>query len=132
MHYSNKFVRIETHANGSVHISFTGYDPNETEFDQYLEACKRILQEESPAFVQIFDARFIKTLRADLRLKQSKWIEKNRELISNRIKHAIFIIPSMFLRIVLNCIFAFSKPPYPYTVVATLEEAIELAEAKKL
>jgi hypothetical protein len=131
MYYSDKFVVIETQANGSVLTAYTGYDPTEKEFDQYLEAYKRTL-DESPAFVQVFDATLSKNLRSELRLKQSKWIEQNRKLLADRVKHAIFVIPSMFVRIVLNGIFALSKPPYPYTVVSSMEEATRLIQSSKL
>lgn len=131
MYYSDKFVVIETQPNGSVLTAYTGYDPTEKEFDQYLDAYKRTL-DESPPFIQVFDATLSKNLRSELRLKQSKWIEQNRKLLADKVEHAIFVIPSLFVRIVLNGIFALSKPPYPYTVVSNLEEARKMIEGGKL
>ena len=131
MYYTDKFVTIEKLADGNILTVYSGYEPTEKEFDQYLEAYKRTLDESAP-FIQIFDATLSKNLRSELRIKQGKWIEQNRKLISEKVKHAVFVIPSLFVRVILKGIFALSKPPYPYTVVSTIDEAKKIIETNRV
>jgi hypothetical protein len=122
MIYQDKFASISLHPKGYIVTKFTGYDPSSREFEKYLEAYKNVLMEQE-SYYQIFDATDSKNLKSELRVRQSKWIEENRELLKQKTKKVYFVIPSLFVRIVLNGIFVMSKPPYPYEIMSTMEEA---------
>ena len=129
MFFQNTLLTIDIRTAPIVIFTFAECDPTEAEFEAYLNAYKKLCEETSP-FVLVFDATQTKNLRADLRVRQSKWIEQNRSLLQEKIAEAIFIISSTFIRIVINGIFLLSKPPYPYSIVASMEEAQKIAKER--
>jgi UDP-N-acetylglucosamine 2-epimerase len=128
MFYHSSFVTIDVSNKPLVITTYHEDNPMEVVFDEYLEAYKRLCEEGSDLVI-IFNASLAKNMQADLRIKQSKWIEKNRKLIQKAIRKAIFIIPNSFVRVILKGIFLLSRPPYDYSVVSNMDEAIEEASS---
>ncbi|MBC8111230.1 MAG: hypothetical protein H7Y04_09250 [Verrucomicrobia bacterium] len=129
MYFQNTFVTIDNSQAPVMITTFADYDPSRAEFEAYLKAYESLCEKSDP-FVLIFDASKSKNLRAELRVRQSKWLDQNRKLLQGKMKEGIFIIPSTFVRIILNGIFLMNKPPYTYTIVGNMEEAIKLAKTK--
>jgi hypothetical protein len=112
-----------------IYIKFSAEDPSEADFDEYLSNMTKIVTEEKRKLL-IFDSSHAKYLSSDLRIKQGKWLKKHQQQLEKYIIGGAFIIPSMVIRVVFNCILAIQKLPYPHTVVSNKEDAFNWANEK--
>ena len=60
----------------------------------------------------------------EIRKMQAEWLEQNQEYMKRSVLGIAFVIDNKLVRGALTAIFWVSRPPVPYRVFATLEEAI--------
>ncbi len=123
------YASFSSYTPNVVYIKFSATEPSEKEFDEYLNNMQEILNAKKRT-VLVFDSTETKYLSSDLRIKQGNWIKKNQDELRKHIIGGAFIIPSMVMRVVFNCILAIQKLPYPHTVVSNKEDALKWAMEK--
>ena len=123
-----KYATFEQDTFPNIIIRFSADTPNEEQFEEYLTEMKEIYDTKS-GFRLIFDATISGFLPSKQRIRQGKWLAENNDLIKEKCLKHYYIVNSAIVKIVLNGILLVNKPPIPYAVFKTVDEA--LADAKK-
>jgi hypothetical protein len=111
-----------------VKCIINNFDPTVQEFEAHQKEESEIIQQQG--IVEIYDFTNLKLLSAELRIKQGKWIEKNKEILKKNVLGIAFYCPTIWGGMVLKAIFIISKPIVDYVVVNKLEDAYTYARAK--
>ena len=122
-----KYASIDTGLFPIVKVTYQGFEPTMEEFNEYLNELLEIYNRKKH-FVLIFDASKAKYLKAELRVEQGKWIEKNQNLIKQYCLGNSFVISNPIIKIVFNCILAVKPPPVNYAVFSHIHNASEWAK----
>jgi len=123
------YATFSSYNTSVIYIKFSEAEPTAQEFEDYLGKMKELTDNKRKT-VLVFDSTATKYLSSDLRIRQGQWIKQNQEELKKYIIGGAFIIPSMVIRVVFNCILAIQKLPYPHTVVSNKEDALKWAVEK--
>lgn len=123
------YATFSSYSQSVIYINYSEAEPSVEEFEEYLDRMKEILDNKQKT-VLVFDSTATKYLSSDLRIRQGQWIKQNQEELKKYIMGGAFIIPSMVIRVVFNCILAIQKLPYPHIVVSNKEDALKWAVEK--
>jgi hypothetical protein len=121
--------RIDLSRYPLVVVTFVGL-ATEAEFDAYLAAMTKMINERKQKNVVILDATQSGRSPPSQRKKQARWIKEHEHLLRAYSFGTAFVITSALVRGVLTAIFWVQPLPNDYTIVATLEEAERWAAAK--
>lgn len=122
------YVHFEYDQLPIITIRYTSKEPTEEEFDTYLAELDKMYMGYKD-FYLVLDATQSKYLSSKLRIKQGKWLEKNKEAIAKSCNKQYYVVNSMMIKIVMNAILLISKPAVPYMVCKTEDEALnEISE----
>lgn len=108
--------------NDKLYVVYPSFEPSLDEYKAYLLKQETFLKEAKSLFI-IYDTSLSKYMSAENRAIQSKWINDNKDLLKNKVKKMVFVIPSIAVRLVLKTILAFSPLPCPHLVVDSMKEA---------
>ena len=98
-------------------------DLNLDEYSRYLTECTREFFQSGEPYTLIFDATGMTTMSSKIRKLQAEWINEHRSSIQKLCRGTAFVLTSSFQRGVLTAVHWVSSPPYPFTIVATFDEA---------
>ncbi len=97
--------------------------PSDADLDEYLGELTALLHQDERGVV-IVDMTRARPSSPEQRKRIGEWMRTHRAELAARGVGAAFVIASAMFRFVLSSIFLIQRPPMPYTVVATLDEAI--------
>jgi hypothetical protein len=110
-------------------ITFSSEEPTKAEFEEYLAMMLAVYQREAEVSF-IFDATQARYLPAELRIRQGLWLKENQELVGQRQKCAVFVIPNLLVRLIFDGVMMVGKFPAPYEVVKDLAKAHQVARER--
>ena len=100
---------------------------SDDEFMQYLGRLERILARRV-RIVTVFDATRMERPTAARRKQQAEWLSRWEPSLMQFTLLAVFVVPTPLVRGALTAVFWWSPPKFPHVLVATLDEAMRLAE----
>jgi hypothetical protein len=103
--------------------------PTDDDLEAYLRGLGELLQEATRGVLVIDMTRALPSA-PEQRRRIGEWMRAHKTQMAERGLGAAFVIPSGLFRFVLSSIFLIQRPPMPYTVVATLAEALAWARAR--
>ncbi len=103
--------------------------PTDENLDEYLHELTKLLQQDERGVV-IVDMTRARPSSPEQRKRIGEWMRAHRAQLAERGVGAAFVISSAVFRFVLSSIFLVQRPPMPYTVVATLADALAWAQAQ--
>ena len=101
--------------------------PSDADVDEYLRGLTALLQEDAHGVV-IVDMTRARPSSPGQRKRIGEWMRTYREKLAKQGLGAAFVISSAVFRFVLSSLFLIQRLPMPYTVVATLPDAIGWAQ----
>lgn len=112
-----------------VQVHFTAHTP---------ESLRAVLDRQTAAFTSddfdprqryflVIDARSLERASADVRRMQAEWLNEHREFFQKTCLGMAFVMRSRLARGALTAIFWMTDNPVPYTVHATLQDALDEA-----
>jgi hypothetical protein len=105
-----------------VVVRFEGF-LNDADFDDYLTRYARVVSR--GPYAAVLDATSGWSPSLSQQRRQAAWMKEHRAVIAQNSRGTAFVITSPAVRFALSAIFAITRMPGPYTVVATYEEARE-------
>jgi len=105
-----------------VKISFAAFDPNEQQFEAYLNDFEALITSRK-GIVVILDGSKAKYLSSKLRIRQGNWIKENKDKIRESCGKWCYVINSPLVKFIMQGIFLVQKPPVEYAVFTSLPEA---------
>jgi hypothetical protein len=103
--------------------------PTDDDVETYLRGLGALLTEDTRGVLVIDMARAQPSAPAQRR-RVGEWMRAHRAEMAARGRGAAFVIPSGLMRFVLSSVFLIQRPPMPYTVVSTLDEALAWARQR--
>ena len=100
---------------------------SDDEFMQDLGRLERILARRV-RIVTVFDATRMERPTAARRKQQAEWLSRWEPSLMQFTMLAVFVVPTPLVRGALTAVFWWSPPKFPHVLVATLDEAMRLAE----
>jgi hypothetical protein len=101
--------------------------PSDATIDEYLRGLTALLQEDARGVV-IVDMTRAQPSAPEQCKRIGEWMREYRAQLAERGLGVAFVISSGVFRFVLSSIFLIQRPPMPYTVEASLEDAVAWAQ----
>ncbi len=124
-----KFCEIDRELNPVIVLRFTGNEPTDENFQEYLDDYLALLKEQKKIGV-VCDARLSNFLPVRYRIKQGKFLKKHDQLLRERVSGSAFVFKSIIIRFMINAIFAIKKPSFPYYLTGDMDDAVSWARAQ--
>ena len=119
---SNPYFSIKEPTPRSFIIEFNAKDPDEKDFDLYLEGLAYIYSHKDITI--LYDARKAATyLPSTHRIRLGNWMKDNCQLMEDHCLSVAFATKSIVHKLLLKAIFAIQPMPVPYEVFSKYEEA---------
>lgn len=119
-----KFVNFDDSKFPIVFARYQKITPTPEEFSQMQKDMEAFTISHSN-FVMIVDLSELAFLPSEMRISQAKWSKQNDPVFIRQKMKIAFCTPSSIGQIMLKGVFLISKPGIPYTVVSSVEQAIE-------
>jgi hypothetical protein len=103
--------------------------PADPDVEQYLAELDQLLREDERG-VLVVDTSRAELPTPEQRRRIGEWMRAHKAALAARGLGCVFVLPSGLFRFVLSSIFLIQRPPMPYAVVATLDEALAWARAQ--
>lgn len=101
------------------------------QYEEYLQVQKEIMVQavaEKKRLVIVFDFTHLKFLSSEMRIKRGNFLKDNNDLIKKTLEVTIMVTPNIVSRTMLQGVMLVFKPSVPTPVVASMREAMKLAE----
>ncbi len=122
-----KYHTIDNSRFPIVIIRINPISPTDQQFDEYFnEVTQLITQMKKGVIIHILsEAKF---LSADKRIKIGNLYKDHGKMLQQNLAGMGYVNSAIIPMTILKGIFLVNKPPVPYTVVSTLDEALKWAE----
>lgn len=122
-----KYATLDFSNNPFVIVRVSSIDPTDQQFEEYIKELTKALTEMENGFLiyQLSEAKF---LPATKRIKLSNWIKNHTELMKKNMVGICFVNTGFIAMTVLKGIMLTNKPPIPYAVLSSENEAFAWAE----
>ncbi|MDX2188471.1 MAG: hypothetical protein SFY32_01295 [Bacteroidota bacterium] len=111
-----------------LEIKIRSSPPSDAEMDEYFNELQTFYDRREP-FVTIYNASQVNyILPTQQRVRMGKWLKDHSKSIKNYIQAYIFVLPSVFGRIILKGVLLVSNLPAPHYVVNEMDDALVLAK----
>ncbi|NBW34411.1 MAG: hypothetical protein EBR30_05210 [Cytophagia bacterium] len=112
-----------------VIVKINPIDPNDEQFDEYIKEVTQVMLEmEGGILIHILtESKFLPT---EKRVKIGNLFKDNADLFKNSLAGLGYVNSAFIPLTILKGIFLVNKPPVPYTVVSTLEDALKWADQR--
>lgn len=118
-----KYCEMNLEHDPVIILHFTGNEPTDESFDEYLNDYLALLKKHKECSV-ILDARLSGFMPVRYRIRQGKFLKEHDDIIQERVRGIAFVFKSVLIRFMINAIFAIKKPSYPYHLTGDMDEAI--------
>lgn len=125
----NAFATFDTSNPRIVRVTYHPQEPTNAELDEFIVFASRALNDNRD-FVLVSDVSKLKYLSLEHRFKIVSWIKSNQALIMERCLGSVYLVSSIFGRMILNGIFLIVKPVIPRVTVSSMAEAEKWAEER--
>ncbi len=119
---NNAFATFDLSNPRFVRVTYHAHEPSNAEIDEFIVFASKALNS-SKNFVLVSDVSKLKYLSLEHRFKIINWIKSNQTTILERCLGSVYLVSSVFGRMILNGIFLVVKPVIPRTIVASMDEA---------
>ena len=99
-------------------------------YKTYLLEFRAATLDRRQTYAHVYDASSVEKMASTQRSLQADYIVAHREQIARYNKGTAFVLHSPLVRGLLTAVQWMSPPPYPYTIVASREQAITWCVAR--
>jgi hypothetical protein len=124
-----KYADLDFSHNPIVIVRVNPIDPTEQQFEEYLEELTKVAYEMKNG-VLIFQISNGKFLPSEKRIKIGNWLKTHTEIIKKNMHGLCYVNNSFIPMTILKGILLVNKPPVPYAVLSSENEALAWAKEK--
>lgn len=128
MKSSTPYCTFQKVHEGIFVAQFSNMEPTENQFEEYLDGLLK-LYHENHDFILVVDGSDVKYLESKFRTRMGKWMSENENLIIEKCRGNIYVVPNPLVKYFLQGIFLVKKPPVPFRIVSNYPEALEKAKS---
>lgn len=119
-----KYASIDQSRKPIIHITFTGEQSTDENFQAYLNETKACYADQQKLVI-IFDASHASLPSLRHQKMQANWLKENTTLMKDYCLGTAYVISNLAIRAILKMIFSFQKQPVPYKICQKQKEAEE-------
>lgn len=117
------YVTLDSSLDPVLVFHFTGEEPTEESFDEYLELYLNAIKQKKGRGI-VMEAKAVGFVPVKYRIKQGKFLKQYETLLKEQVTGIAFVFKSVITRFMINAIFVIKKPPFPYYLTGDLEDGI--------
>jgi hypothetical protein len=101
--------------------------PSDGDITAFLEVLSTLLAEDVRGLL-VVDALRAGAPSPEQRRRMGEWMRANRAELARKSRGTAYVFPGALFRFVLSTVFLVQRPPAPYIVTGTLDEAMTWAQ----
>ncbi|EAY31440.1 hypothetical protein M23134_04273 [Microscilla marina ATCC 23134] len=124
-----KYATLDASHDPVMILHFTGEEPTEESFDDYLNLYLNAVKQKKGRGV-VMEAKKVGFVPVKYRIKQGKFLKEHEALLKKNIAGIAFVFKSVITRFMITAVFVIKKPPFPYYLTGDLDEAVRWVQQK--